>query len=120
MHKQRMLEKHKVKPRAAEKTPTAGHHPTFLRLQPYVRRENDEDDATGQSGGVGHEVRAAIHCSQPGPALGQALPIRPGEGHVCVAAGPVDGVATGNLIRIDALSLQRHLVLLVVACAEGF
>lgn len=47
-----MLEKRKVKPRAAEKTLTAGHQPTFLRLQPHVRREND-DDAAGQSGGVG-------------------------------------------------------------------
>lgn len=109
--------------------------PLPLRLQPHAQRGERTRHATGKTWGAGPRPIACstmARCTQctctgdfflsslqPGSALGQALPVGTGEGHICLAPGPVDGVAAGHLVRVDALRLERHLVLLVVSRAEG-
>lgn len=51
-------------------------------------------------------------------ASGQVLPFLPGEGDISIALNPENLVAIGDLVRVDTLSLERDLVLLVVAGTE--
>lgn len=68
-------------------------------------------------------IDAGSSVSQSRLASLQVMPVRPGERHIGitfpVAMDPVYCVSIGHLIGVDALALERHLVLFVVASAVG-
>lgn len=63
-----------------------------------------------------------VSVSQPCTARCQMLPVLLGKGDVGVAPTALDPeelIAVGNLVGIDTLGLEGHLILLIVAGSDG-